>query len=70
MVPLKKHNFDSLQVKVSFQNPPELKMNGCPTCITPQCLLSQETLVFTWEVEALHVGKYTSKLAPHLNYEL
>lgn len=47
-----------LQVKISLQNPPELKVNECSTCATPQCLYPEEPIVLTLKIQALKVGKY------------
>ncbi|XP_073452105.1 alpha-2-macroglobulin-like protein 1 isoform X2 [Aquarana catesbeiana] len=45
-----------MMVKISLQNPPELKVNECSTCATPQCLYPEEPIVLTLKIQALKVG--------------
>ncbi|KAM5141221.1 alpha-2-macroglobulin-like protein 1 [Mantella aurantiaca] len=47
---------EPMMVKASIQGPPELKLNECPICTIPQCLHPEETIVLTWEAQALQVG--------------
>ncbi|XP_018426801.1 PREDICTED: alpha-2-macroglobulin-like [Nanorana parkeri] len=45
-----------MMVKVNLHDRPELKVDECPSCMTPQCLYPEESIVFIWEAQALQVG--------------
>ncbi|XP_072279934.1 alpha-2-macroglobulin-like protein 1 [Pyxicephalus adspersus] len=45
-----------MMLKVSRRDPPELKVDKCSTCTPPQCLNPEESIVFTWEAQAMQVG--------------
>lgn len=46
------------QVKLFVKESQDLQMYDCPKCNIPQCLLPQQTVVFTWDAKALHIGNY------------
>lgn len=52
-----------MMVKLFVKESQDLQMYDCPKCNIPQCLLPQQTIVFTWDAKALHIGSAKIQLS-------